>query len=97
MTPHRILPAVAAAFALGCSSPSLPFYQIDATVRFVNVEGGCWSLVTSPEHKAYQPVDLPASFRIDSLAVRVVLRDAPDMASICMIGPLVHVDAISAR
>jgi hypothetical protein len=83
-------------FALACTSPTKPLFGIDATVRFVPLEGGCWSIVTSG-HTVYEPIDLPSSFRVDGLAVRVVLRDAPDWGSICMIGPLVHVDAISVR
>ncbi len=88
--------ALAAAFALGCTSPTAPL-GIDATVRFAStVEGGCWSLVTTTQ-KVYEPVDLPSTFRIDGLKVRVVLSDAAGWATICMIGPLVHIDSIQAR
>ena len=93
------------ALALGCSSdvldpaPQLAPNQtlaVDATVRFLStVEGGCWGLAT--QRGLYEPVDLASGFRVDGRKVRVVLRDAPGWASICMIGSLVHVDSIRAR
>ena len=97
MQSHRMLSVVAATLALACNSSTMPLFGIGATVHFSTIEGGCWSLVTSAGHKVYEPIDLPASFRVDGLAVRVVLRDAPNWASICMIGPLVHVEDISAQ
>jgi len=96
MQPHRIVSVLVTTLALGCKSSTMPLFGIDATVHFSTIEGGCWSLVTNG-HKVYQPIDLPARFRVDGLAVSVVLRDAPDWGSICMIGPLVHIEAISAR
>ncbi len=93
---RRTFSVLVATLALRCSSPTAPL-SIDATVRFApTVEGGCWSLVTAT-NTVYQPVDLPAAFRIDGLAVRVVLRDAPGWATICYVGPLVHVDRIRTR
>ena len=61
----------------------------------MNIEGGCWVLATV--NGRYEPLDLPAAFRVDGRAVTVKLRGAPDMASICMTGPLVRVDSIAAR
>ncbi len=85
-----------AALAFGCSSPTAPL-NVDATVRLAStVEGACWSLVTTT-NRVYEPVDLPSAFRIDGLAVHVVLRDAPGWATICYIGPLVHVESIQPR
>jgi hypothetical protein len=66
-----------------------------ATVRFVQVETGCWVLET-PAGRV-QPIDLPEAFRQDGLAVEVVLRDAPDMMSACQVGPLKRVEHISKR
>jgi hypothetical protein len=68
---------------------------VEGTVRHVGVEGGCWVIETAQGR--VQPVDLPESFRVDGMAVRVTLRDAPDMMSVCQVGPLKHVDAITAR
>ena len=92
------LPLLATTLAVGCNAQQAlaPGPGVDATVRFAStVEGGCWSITTTSQ--VYQPVDLPAAFRVDGLAVHVVLRDAPGWASICMIGPLVHVDSIRTR
>ena len=92
---HALL-ALVAILAFACNSPFSPF-GVDATVRLAfTVEGSCWSLVTA-SNKAYTPVDLPAAFRTDSLAVHVELRDAPGWVSICSVGPLVHVDHIRTR
>jgi len=93
---QRTFSALVAAFTIACTSPTATS-SVDATVRFAaTVEGGCWSLVT-PTNKVYEPVDLPSAFRINGLAVRVALRDAPGWASTCMIGQLVHVESIQAR
>ena len=91
------LSLLVAALALACSSQQLvtPWLGVDATVRLTPVEVGCWSLVTTND--VYEPVDLPAAFRVDGLAVHVVLSAVPDAASTCMIGPLVHVNSIQAR
>jgi hypothetical protein len=65
-----------------------------ATVRFVDLEGGCWILETPSG--PYEPMGLPDAFRIDGLAVYAVLRRAPDAASICQMAPLVTLDSIRA-
>lgn len=66
-----------------------------ATVRFVNVETGCWALELGTQR--VQPLDLPDAFKKDGLAVMVELRDAPDMMSVCQVGPLKHVEHIEKR
>lgn len=98
----------AAAIALSCEanqslSPgrpgqALPTDQVlatDATVRYVAIEGGCWTLVT-PQGK-YEPIGLAPQFRVDGLAVHAVLRGAPAAVSACMIAPSVTVDSIRTR
>jgi hypothetical protein len=107
---NRSLRAIAGVLVAGllpaCSSsaqsptgqtPPLAAGQVlttDATIRFINLEGGCWAIETAPGER-YEPVNLAAGFRTDGLQVHVVLRDAPDMAGICMIGPFVSIDRIS--
>ena len=98
----RLSTVLIVASALSCADAATgpgPFLNsplaTNATVRFVDIEGGCWSLDTPQGH--YSPIDLPAEFSVDGLAVRVSLRAAPDMVSICMMGPLVRIDNISAR
>jgi hypothetical protein len=85
-----------AALGVGCASPTAPL-NVDATVRLTHsVETSCWTLVTTAG-KVYEPVDLPAAFRVEGLAVHVGLSDAPGWATICYAGPLVHVDDIQTR
>ena len=84
--------------ACGSQAPSATPVQVSgepATVRFVQIETGCWVLETKGGR--VQPVELPEAFRVDGLAVSVVLRDAPAMMSACQVGPLKHVDGISKR
>ena len=97
LLPRCATPLLVATLALACNADHLltPIQGVDATVRLAPVEVGCWSIVT-PNH-VYEPVDLPPAFRIDGLAVHVVLTEVPDWASICMIGPLVHVTNIRVR
>lgn len=105
--PRRLAITMGAVVCLGCAAELGPIpdgarqltdgqvLKIDATVRFMEIEGGCWVLATADGR--YEPVDLPASFRVDGKAVRVRLRAASELVTICMTGPLVHVDSISAR
>ena len=67
----------------------------NATVRFVNLEGGCWALDT-PDGR-YEPIGLPTAFRIDGLAVYVVVRGAPAAVSVCQMAPLITLDSIRRR
>jgi hypothetical protein len=67
----------------------------DATVRYVDLEGGCWALEAALGK--YEPVGLPPEFRKDGLAVHVVMRGAPDMMSICQMAPIVRLDSIRVR
>lgn len=66
-----------------------------ATVRFVQVETGCWVIETETER--VQPVELAEEFRVDGLEVNVVLRDAPPMMGVCQVGPYKTVAKISKR
>lgn len=92
-----ILIALAACTSHEPGAPSLArsgeTAEVEGTVRHVGVEGGCWIIETAQGR--VQPVDLPERFRVDGLAVRVTLRDAPDRMSSCQVGTLKHVDAIA--
>lgn len=98
----------AAAIAISCEAnqflspgrvgPALPTDQVlatDATVRYVAIEGGCWTLVTPQGN--YEPIGLASQFRVDGLAVYAVVRGAPTAVSACMIAPPVRVDSIRTR
>jgi hypothetical protein len=69
---------------------------LDATVRdHRDISPGCMSLQTS--QGTYQPLDLPKAYAREGMQVRVRLRAAPEMMSICMLGQLVHVESIGRR
>ncbi len=67
----------------------------DGTIRFLNVEGGCWALATAAGN--YEPAGLPQALRRDGQNARVWFHAATDLASICMIGPIVYIDSAVAR
>ncbi len=69
-------------------------FVIEGDVRFIDIEGGCWGLLT--DSATYEPVGgIPDGFRQDQLAVRATVRSV-DGASICMIGPLVEIVTIES-
>ena len=82
----------------GCLSPVGPtdLLTTTATVRFVNVEGGCWRL-DGNDGARYEPVGLPPAFRIDGRPVTVTLRFPKNLGSFCMVGRLTEVVAIRGR
>ena len=97
---HAVMPILIAITACTVDKPGAPSLarsgtMVEGTVRHLDVEGGCWIIETAQGR--VEPVDLPERFRVDGLAVRVTLRDAPDIVSICQVGTLKHVDAVSAR
>ena len=75
---------------------TLEALTITATVRFVNVEGGCWRL-EAEDGTHYEPVGLPAGFRTDGRRVTVTLRLSENLGSFCMVGRLAEVIAIRNR
>jgi hypothetical protein len=70
--------------------------SIAATVRFVNVEGGCWR-IDGEDGTHYEPVGLPAAFRTDGRRVTVRLRFPDNLGSFCMVGRLAEVVTIRNR
>lgn len=62
-----------------------------ATVEFVELEGGCWTLKLAGERLL--PLALPEEFRVDGLRVRVSLR-LVEAATICMMGRAVEIESI---
>lgn len=101
----RLAPALVALVMLGCQTdtvsvpagpPLTPDTSINtnATVRYIDIEGGCWVLETTKGK--YQPINLPAQFQIDGLRVYVEFKGAPTIVSICMVAPLVAIERIEA-
>ena len=58
------------------------------TVQYLDLEGGCWVIKSSGER--YEPLSLPSEFREDGLRLRFEARPAEDVASICMVGPIIE-------
>jgi hypothetical protein len=82
---------------LAPAGPVLPSDQVlttNATVRFLDLESGCWALET--EVGTYQPTSLPTAFRRNGLEVRVAVRGTR-LLSFCQIGQVVTVDTIRLR
>ncbi len=71
-------------------------FVVDGTVRFLPVEGGCWS-IEGTNGRRYEPINLPAEFRHDGLPVRAMLKARPDLASVCMVGESVEILEIRHR
>ncbi len=66
----------------------------EATVRFVGIEGGCW-LLDADNGSRYEPIGLPAEYRVDGRRVRVTVKPRSGAASTCMVGDLVDIVSIS--
>ncbi|MEJ2183717.1 MAG: hypothetical protein P8Y66_09345 [Nitrospirota bacterium] len=76
-------------------SPEEPVITGKGTVRFVDVEGGCWSIVDE-EGRRYEPLNLPDAFRRDGLRVAFKARARSDVASACMVGRIIEILQIEA-
>ena len=63
----------------------------EATVEFVDLEGGCWTLNLAGERLL--PLALPDTFRVDGLQVQVRLHPV-EAATICMMGRTVKIESI---
>lgn len=101
--PASTLAMMAVVLALGCTASGLtdPLAThsraaVDATVRFVDIEGGCWTLQVTSSSR-YQPLNLPDRFRQDGLNVHADLVRRDDYASVCMLGPVVEIVSIQPR
>lgn len=92
------------AATLSCANAAHPLKPgmgatFDASIQFVSVEGGCWTIAPSPpnEQVNYLPINLPEEFRQDGLKVRVEVKVRDDYGSVCMLGPVVEILSIRAR
>ena len=81
--------------ALACRETTSPTQFLEtATVRFVDVEGGCWYITQG--QRSYKPLNLPAEFADDALQVRVTFVRRDDRVSICG-GPIIQLLSIQTR
>ena len=67
----------------------------NATIRFLNLEGGCWTIVRDGSTRNYLPTNLAQEFKVDGKRVNVAFHEVP-AGSTCMVGPVVVIDNISA-
>ena len=103
MTHRALLLAALAGVLAACAEPaptdplsSSQHPVVDASVRFANLEGGCW-IQEVAEGVNYEPMNLPDQFRRDGLKVQVDVQRRDDVASYRMVGRIVEILAIHAR
>lgn len=80
---------------LNLQEPPQPDPGVNAVVRFLNLEGGCWT-ITPDERVHYLPLNLPAEFKRDGLRVVVDFEERNDYGSVCQVGPVVQIRSIHA-
>jgi hypothetical protein len=93
MTTRSFFAIALALFTLGFSCDvTTPDLSEVGTVRFLEIEGGCWVIETSDA--VYEPTNLPEALREDGLGVTFQATVRDDLASICMVGPIVQLHRI---
>lgn len=91
--------ALLAASALLACAPSAPTSdspsgtELNGTMRFHNVEGGCWAIELD-NAQTVQPLNLTPEFQRDGLKIKVRLADAPGVRGVCQIGEMKNVVSI---
>jgi hypothetical protein len=65
-------------------------FAIVGTVKFSQVEGGCWFVLATDDTR-YEPLNMPEELREDGLDVKLIVRPRDDAVSICMVGRLVEI------
>jgi hypothetical protein len=91
-----LLSITLAGWSFSCASTDDATITGDGTVRFQEIEGGCWSIVAA-DSAVYEPLHLAEEFRQDGLKVTFVARPRPEMASVCMVGRIVEIISIRRR
>lgn len=98
-SPHSLLAALTlavSALTLACDDATGPKpMDVEATVEFLAVEGGCWSLLAS-DGTRYEPLELAEPFRQNGLKVVVRVRRRTDVGTVCQVGTVVEILSIEA-
>ena len=68
-------------------------FQFDGIVDFVDVEGGCWSILADGNTR-FEPINLPEPFQKDDLRVRVSAKLRSDLGSFCQVGWIMEIVSI---
>jgi len=67
------------------------YFTGTGTLRFINVEGGCWSIESSLGGISFEPL-FPADFvPVDGMTVAFTARVLEGMASICQVGIIIQI------
>ena len=80
--------------ACGVTEPDDADINDSGTVRFVDVEGGCWVIDTESER--LEPINLDSRFRVDGLFVVFSANRRTDLATICQVGRIVEIVSMVA-
>jgi hypothetical protein len=70
--------------------------KILGVIRHLDLEGGVFT-IQADDGTTYNPINLPAEFHKDGLAVEAEARRRDDMAGIHQVGPLVEIERIRSR
>jgi hypothetical protein len=65
-------------------------FAVHGTVRFIDVEGGCWQFLAD-DGTPYEPVDGPAEMFVDGQTGVMTAFELCGLASFCQVGQLVQV------
>jgi len=66
-----------------------PEFRLAGTIEYLDLEGGLF-VIRAEDGAQYTPLNLPADFRVDGLAVEADVRRRDDVATIGMVGPLLE-------
>ena len=66
-----------------------PEQELNGTVKWDTLEGGFWKIESTEQNsegtgplKVFEPLNMPAAFQTDGLAITARYKDAPSMASV---------------
>lgn len=88
------LVAVGAAGACGVLEVETVDIDASGSIRFVDVEGGCWVIDTTDSIR-YEPINLHEAMQVDGLFVQFRADRRSDLASVCQVGELIELKSIA--
>jgi hypothetical protein len=75
--------------SLGVADPDI---ATDGVVRYLDVDGGRWAIEAGDDR--FEPVNLPAEFRVDGLRIRFEANDHVEAGGAYLAGRLVELEYI---
>ena len=77
------------------TAPGTGELRLRGTIRFVEVEGGCWQFRADDGGRyELRPHQAPASILHDGAEATLVLRPRTDLASVCQVGTVADVEFV---